>query len=131
MLLPLTNVAALTFMFACTMVCLACYRLRRSEPALHRPYKVPGRQVRYRLRLRHRQLYRSIDAVARQRCFIKPCRIPAIIRLDCARRLSESPAPLWAQGINNKSLSVIELTGFYYLTGNSDSITETLKTFSL
>lgn len=42
MLLPLTNVAALTFMFACTMVCLACYRLRRSEPALHRPYKVPG-----------------------------------------------------------------------------------------
>ena len=92
MLLPLTNVAALTFMFACTMVCLACYRLR---------------------------------------CFIKPCRIPAIIRLDCARRLSESPAPLWAQGINNKSLSVIELTGFYYLTGNSDSITETLKTFSL
>ena len=42
MLLPLTNVAAMTFMFACTMVCLACYRLRRSEPALHRPYKVAG-----------------------------------------------------------------------------------------
>lgn len=42
MLLPLTNVAALTFMFACTLVCLSCYKLRRSEPTLPRPYKVPG-----------------------------------------------------------------------------------------
>lgn len=42
MLLPLTNVAALTFMFSCLMVCLACYKMRSSEPALHRPYKVPG-----------------------------------------------------------------------------------------
>lgn len=41
MLLPLTNVAALTFMASCTMVSLACYKLRCTEPALYRPYKVP------------------------------------------------------------------------------------------
>jgi len=42
MLLPLTNVAALTFMFSCMMVGLACYKMRSSEANLYRPYKVPG-----------------------------------------------------------------------------------------
>ena len=42
MLLPLTNVAALTFMFSCMMVSLACYKMRSSEANLYRPYKVPG-----------------------------------------------------------------------------------------
>ena len=39
MLLPLTNVAALTFMFSCMMVSLACYKMRSSEANLYRPYK--------------------------------------------------------------------------------------------
>lgn len=42
MLLPLTNVAALTFMFSCLMVSLSCYKMRGSEPNLRRPYQVPG-----------------------------------------------------------------------------------------
>ena len=42
MLLPLTNVAAMTFMFSCMMVSLACYKMRSSEANLYRPYKVPG-----------------------------------------------------------------------------------------
>ncbi len=42
MLVPLTNVASLGFIFACTMAGFACLRLRRTEPALERPYKVNG-----------------------------------------------------------------------------------------
>ena len=42
MLLSLTNVSALAFIFSCTMVSLACLRMRYTEPDLPRPYKVPG-----------------------------------------------------------------------------------------
>lgn len=49
MLLPLTNVSALAFIFACTMVSLACYKMRNTEPDLPRPYKVPGGKFGIRL----------------------------------------------------------------------------------
>lgn len=42
MLVPLTNVSALAFIFSCTMVSFACLRMRTTEPELPRPYKVPG-----------------------------------------------------------------------------------------
>lgn len=42
MLVPLTNVASLGFIFACTMAGFACLKLRRTEPNLSRPYKVNG-----------------------------------------------------------------------------------------
>ena len=42
MLIPLTNVSALAFIFSCTMVAFACLRMRFTEPKLPRPYKVPG-----------------------------------------------------------------------------------------
>ena len=42
MLLSLTNVSALAFILSCTMVSLACLRMRYTEPDLPRPYKVPG-----------------------------------------------------------------------------------------
>lgn len=42
MLLPLTAVASLGFIFACTMAALACAKLRKTEPDLPRPYKVNG-----------------------------------------------------------------------------------------
>lgn len=42
MLIPLTNVSALAFIFSCTMVAFACLRMRFTEPDLPRPYKVPG-----------------------------------------------------------------------------------------
>ena len=42
MLIPLTNVSALAFIFSCTMVSLACLKMRFTEPDLPRPYKVPG-----------------------------------------------------------------------------------------
>ena len=42
MLVPLTNVASLGFIFACTMAGFACWKLRRTEPDLPRPYKVNG-----------------------------------------------------------------------------------------
>lgn len=42
MLVPLTNVSALAFIFACTMVSFSCYKMRKTEPNLPRPYKVPG-----------------------------------------------------------------------------------------
>ncbi|QWT18131.1 APC family permease [Collinsella sp. zg1085] len=42
MLIPLTKVSALAFIFSCTMVSLACFKMRFSEPDLPRPYKVPG-----------------------------------------------------------------------------------------
>ena len=42
MLVPLTNVASLGFIFACTMAGFACWRLRRTEPDLPRPYEVAG-----------------------------------------------------------------------------------------
>lgn len=45
MLVPLTNVSALAFIFSCTMVALACYKMRNTEPDLPRPYKVPGGKV--------------------------------------------------------------------------------------
>ena len=41
MLVPLTNVSALAFIFACTMVSFSCYKMRLTEPDLPRPYKVP------------------------------------------------------------------------------------------
>ena len=42
MLVPLTNVASLGFIFACMMAGFACWRLRKTEPDLPRPYKVNG-----------------------------------------------------------------------------------------
>lgn len=45
MLVPLTEVSALAFIFACTMVSLACLKMRTTEPDLPRPYKVPGGKV--------------------------------------------------------------------------------------
>ncbi|TGJ77211.1 APC family permease [Caproiciproducens galactitolivorans] len=42
MLVPLTNVSALAFIFSCTMVSFACLKMRKTEPNLNRPYKVPG-----------------------------------------------------------------------------------------
>ena len=45
MLVPLTNVASLGFIFACTMAACACMRLRKTEPDLPRPYKVNGGKV--------------------------------------------------------------------------------------
>lgn len=42
MLVPLTNVSALAFIFSCTMVSFACLKMRKTEPELARPYKVPG-----------------------------------------------------------------------------------------
>lgn len=42
MLIPLTKVSALAFIFSCTMVALACLKMRFTEPDLPRPYKVPG-----------------------------------------------------------------------------------------
>lgn len=42
MLVPLTNVSALAFIFSCMMVSLACLKMRYTEPDLPRPYKVPG-----------------------------------------------------------------------------------------
>lgn len=42
MLLPLTAVAALGFIFACTMAGIVCWKLRKTEPDLPRPYKVNG-----------------------------------------------------------------------------------------
>lgn len=41
MLLPLTSVSSLAFVFACTMVSIACLRMRSTEPELVRPYRVP------------------------------------------------------------------------------------------
>lgn len=45
MLVPLTNVSSLAFIFACTMVSFSCLRMRRTEPKLPRPYRVPGGRV--------------------------------------------------------------------------------------
>ena len=45
MLIPLTNVSALAFIFSCTMVALACFKMRYTEPDLPRPYKVPGGKI--------------------------------------------------------------------------------------
>lgn len=45
MLVPLTNVSALAFIFACTMVSFACLKMRKTEPDLPRPYKVPGGKI--------------------------------------------------------------------------------------
>lgn len=45
MLLSLTNVSALAFIFSCTMVSLACLRMRTTEPDLPRPYRVPGGKI--------------------------------------------------------------------------------------
>lgn len=42
MLVPLTNVASLGFIFACMMAGVACLKLRKSDPGLNRPYKVNG-----------------------------------------------------------------------------------------
>ena len=42
MLVPLTNVSALAFIFSCMMVSFACMKMRKTEPDLPRPYKVPG-----------------------------------------------------------------------------------------
>ena len=42
MLIPLTSVASLGFVFACTMAGLACWKLRKTEPDLPRPYTVNG-----------------------------------------------------------------------------------------
>ena len=41
MLVPLTNVSSLAFIFSYTMVCFSCLKLRKSEPDLKRPFRVP------------------------------------------------------------------------------------------
>lgn len=45
MLVPLTNVSALAFIFSCTMVSFSCLWMRKTEPDLPRPYKVPGGKI--------------------------------------------------------------------------------------
>ena len=45
MLVSLTNVSALAFIFSCMMVSFACLKMRSTEPDLPRPYKVPGGKV--------------------------------------------------------------------------------------
>lgn len=45
MLVPLTNVSSLAFISACFMVSAACLKMRRTEPDINRPYKVPGGKV--------------------------------------------------------------------------------------
>ncbi|WP_125154263.1 APC family permease [Clostridium rectalis] len=45
MLVPLTNVSSLAFIFACFMVSAACLRMRRTEPNIKRPYKVFGGKI--------------------------------------------------------------------------------------
>jgi amino acid transporter len=45
MLIPLTNVSSLAFIFSYTMVSFACLKLRKTEPNLKRPFKVPGGKV--------------------------------------------------------------------------------------
>ncbi|MEG0853243.1 MAG: APC family permease [Angelakisella sp.] len=45
MLVPLTNVSALAFIFSCTMVSFSCLKMRKTEPDLPRPYKVPCGRV--------------------------------------------------------------------------------------
>lgn len=45
MLVSLTNVSALAFIFSCMMVSLACLKMRFTEPDLPRPYKVPGGKI--------------------------------------------------------------------------------------
>jgi amino acid transporter len=42
MLLPLTDVSSLAFIFSYTMVSFSCLKMRKTEPDLKRPYKVPG-----------------------------------------------------------------------------------------
>lgn len=45
MLLPLTNVSSLAFIFSYTMVSFACLKLRKAEPGLKRPFRVPGGKI--------------------------------------------------------------------------------------
>ena len=45
MLVSLTNVSALAFIFSCMMVSFACLKMRDTEPELPRPYRVPGGKV--------------------------------------------------------------------------------------
>lgn len=45
MLVSLTNVSALAFIFSCMMVSFACLKMRFTEPDLPRPYKVPGGKI--------------------------------------------------------------------------------------
>ncbi len=61
MLVPLTNVSALAFIFSCTMVGFACLRMRTTEPDLPRPYKVPGGSAGNRSRLSGWFHYYRID----------------------------------------------------------------------
>lgn len=42
LLIPLTEVSSLSFVFACTMAAVTCMKMRWSEPYLPRPYTVPG-----------------------------------------------------------------------------------------
>ena len=45
MLVSLTHVSALAFIFSCMMVSFACLKMRDTEPELPRPYRVPGGKV--------------------------------------------------------------------------------------
>lgn len=45
MLIPLTNVSALAFIFSCMMCSASCLRMRYTEPNLKRPYSVPCGKV--------------------------------------------------------------------------------------
>lgn len=45
LLIPLTEVSSLSFVFACTMAAAACMKMRWSEPDLPRPYTVPGGKI--------------------------------------------------------------------------------------
>ena len=83
MLIPLTNVSALAFIFSCTMVALACLKMRYTEPDLPRPYKVPGGKFGICPgRRRRRDHHRSAGAALQPRV-AEPGRVVHRARLAC------------------------------------------------
>lgn len=123
MLLPLTNVAALTFMFSCMMVSLACYKMRSSEANLYRPYKVPGGKA-------------GISAA----CCVSFLIIAAMLLPGTSASLSKTEYLVltgWtALGLLVKSLHLYKKirtavkTAVLIFPQSNDNITETLKTLS-
>lgn len=92
MLVPLTNVSALAFIFACTMVSFSCYKMRLTEPDLPRPYKVPGGQVRHRPGLFGRFAYRPADGSSRQPRYPERHRMEHSTELAGSRLIHQSAA---------------------------------------
>lgn len=124
MLLPLTNVAALTFMFSCMMVSLACYKMRSSEANLYRPYKVPGGKA-------------GISAA----CCVSFLIIAAMLLPGTSASLSKTEYLVltgWtALGLLVKSLhlykkirTAVKTAVLIFSPQSNDNITETLKTLS-